>query len=119
MVLHCNTMYYILVNNIIKINRGSVIFNSNPIEITNSSVCLLQLANCRSQFLLDRLGRCLKLFVSTESKSWHEFASQFCLAIVSCIRGKHPTPLGNRVASVSVYLNEALKGALTRHGWPH
>ena len=29
------------------------------------SVCLSQLAKCRSQFLLDRLGRCLKLFVST------------------------------------------------------
>ena len=43
------------------------------------SVCLSQLANCRSQFLLDRLGRCLKLFVSTESTSRHEFASQFGL----------------------------------------
>ena len=30
-------------------------------------VCLSQLANCRSQFLLHRLGRCLELFVSTES----------------------------------------------------
>ena len=26
--------------------------------------------------MLDRLGRCLKLFVSTESTSCHEFASQ-------------------------------------------
>ena len=34
-----------------------------------------------SQFLFDRLGRCLKLFVSTESISCHEFASQFSLAI--------------------------------------
>ena len=40
---------------------------------------ILLLANCRSQFLLDRLGRCLKLFVSTESTSCHEFASQFGL----------------------------------------
>ena len=31
------------------------------------------LSNCRSQFLLDRLGRCLKLFVSTVSPSCHEF----------------------------------------------
>ena len=44
-------------------------------------VCLSVLANCRSQFLLDRLGRCLKLFVSTDSTSCHEFASQFNLAI--------------------------------------
>ena len=40
---------------------------------------ILLLANGRSQFLLDRLGRCLKLFVSTESTSCHEFASQFGL----------------------------------------
>ncbi len=38
-------------------------------------------ANGRSQFLLDRLGRCVTLFVSTESTSSHEFASQFGLAI--------------------------------------
>ena len=33
-----------------------------------------------SQFLLDPLGRCLKLFVSTESTSSHDFASQFGVA---------------------------------------
>ena len=38
-------------------------------------------ANCRSQFLLDRLGRCLKLFVSTDSISSQGFASQFRLAL--------------------------------------
>ena len=32
-------------------------------------------------FLLDRLGRCLKLFVSTVSSSFHGFVSQFGLAI--------------------------------------
>ena len=46
-----------------------------------NSVCLSQLANCRSRFWLDRLGRCLKLFVSTDSTSCHKFASQFGLAI--------------------------------------
>ena len=44
------------------------------------SVCLSVLANGRSQFLLDRLGRCLKLSVSTESTSSHKFVSQFGLA---------------------------------------
>ena len=39
-------------------------------------------ANCRSQVLLDRLGRCLKLTVSSESISFHEFASQFGLEFV-------------------------------------
>ena len=45
------------------------------------SVCLSAFANCRSQFLLDLLGRCLKLSVSAESISCHEFAFQFGLAI--------------------------------------
>ena len=36
-------------------------------------------ANCRSQFLLDRLGRCLKLTGSSESISCHEFVFQFGL----------------------------------------
>ena len=51
-------------------------------------VCLSVLANCRSQFLLDRLGRCLKLFVSTDSTSCHEFASQFGLEFF--LSEKHP-----------------------------
>ena len=58
----------------------------------NSRVCLSQLANCRSQFLLDRLVRSLKLFVSTESTSRHEFASQFGLAI--CLYAKNTQNLG-------------------------
>ena len=37
------------------------------------------LANRRSQFLLDCLGRCLKLIVSYRGTSSHEFASQFGL----------------------------------------
>ena len=44
------------------------------------SVCLSVFANCRSQFLLDRLGKCLQLFVSSDSIILHEFASQFGLA---------------------------------------
>ena len=54
----------------------------------SSSVCL----HCRLQFLLDRLGRCLKMFVSTESTSSHEFATQFGLDIfyMGGLREKHP-----------------------------
>ena len=33
----------------------------------------------RSQFLIDRLGRCLKLFVSLVIPSSHKFASEFGL----------------------------------------
>ena len=39
-------------------------------------------ANYRTQFLLDRLGRYLKLFVSTVGHSYHEIASHFGLAIL-------------------------------------
>ena len=42
---------------------------------------MLLFANCGSQLLLDRLGRCIKLFVSSECTSSHEFVSQFGLAI--------------------------------------
>ena len=66
------------------------------------SVCLSVLANCRSQFLLDRLGRCLKLFVST----CNEFASQFGLDI--CIRENPPQISRKPSRSRVVYLNEVL-----------
>ena len=52
----------------------------------HNQVCLvytiiLPKSVCRSsQFVLDRHGRCLKLFVSTVGPSSHEFASQFGLA---------------------------------------
>ena len=54
------------------------------------------LANCRSQFLLDRLGRCLKLFVSTEST----FASQFGLDFF--IREKHQKTIMNTKSLVQL-----------------
>ena len=44
-------------------------------------VCLSMFANCRSQFLLDRFGRCLFTVRIVDSTSFHEFASQFGLAI--------------------------------------
>ena len=40
---------------------------------------LVRISDCRSQFLLDRLERCLKLIVSYRGTSSHEFASQFGL----------------------------------------
>ena len=44
----------------------------------SSIICRLSmLENCRLQLLLDRLGRCLKLFASIGDPSSHEFASQF------------------------------------------
>ena len=53
------------------------------------SVCLATFADCRSQFLLDRLGRCLKLIVSSGSTSCHEFASQFGLAFFLYAKNIH------------------------------
>ena len=43
-------------------------------------ICLSLFANYRQQFLLDRFGRYLKVFVSTVITSSHAFASQFGLA---------------------------------------
>ena len=82
------------------------------------AVCLPVLANCRSQFLLDRLGRCLKLFVSTESTSCHEIASQFgqdiflYVKITQNYREYH-------VAYATVYLNEAATGHSSPADLPH
>ena len=46
--------------------------------------------HCRSQFLIDRLGRCLKLIVSSESISCHEFVSQFGLEFVLYAKNLKP-----------------------------
>ena len=70
-------------------------------------VCMSQLANCRSQYLLDRLGSCLKLFVSTESTSCHEFAYQFGLELFVC--EKHPQ-LSRIPTLTQVLLNETASG---------
>ena len=45
------------------------------------TIILSVFAKCRSQFLLDCLERCVKLFVSTESISCHVLASQVGLNI--------------------------------------
>ena len=44
-----------------------------------SKICLSLFAVYRPQFLLDRLGRYLKLFVSTVIPFFHAFKSQFGL----------------------------------------
>ena len=64
------------------------------------SVCPLMLANCRSQFLLDRLGRYLTLFGSTDSTSCHEFAFYFSLAF--CLYAKNIQKLSRRPTLVYV-----------------
>ena len=77
------------------------------------TVCLSQLANCRSQFLLDHLGRCLKLFVSSERTFCHKFVSQFGPAIFLYAKNIQ-NYREYRVAYATVYLNEAPTG----HSWP-
>ena len=68
------------------------------------TVCLSPLANYRSQFLLDRLGRCLKLSESTASTSCHEFASQF--GIDNFYRRKTPKNYRENQLSRKFMLNE-------------
>ena len=70
-------------------------------------VCLSVIANCRLQFLLNRLGRCFKLFLSTESISCHEFASQFGLEIFLYAKNTQ-NYREYRVAYTTLYLNEAV-----------
>ena len=60
------------------------------------------LANCRPQFLLDCLGRCLKLFISTGSTSSHESASQFGLAIFLYAKNTQKLSLRPSLAKVFV-----------------
>ena len=66
------------------------------------SVCL-SVGVRSSQFLLDLLGRCLKLFVSAESISCREIAFQFGLAFF--YTRKTSKYRGNGVASACGYLN--------------
>ena len=75
-----------------------------------TSVCLSVLANSRSQFLLDRLGRCLKPFVglSTENIPCYELVSQFGQAIFYAINTHNYRE--SRVARAIAYLNEAAPG---------
>ena len=77
-------------------------------------------ANCWSQFYLDHFGRCLKLFISTERTSSHEFASQFGLARFLYAKNTKKTR-GKRVGRASLFewtsdqprLIASRKGALT------
>ena len=70
------------------------------------------LANGRSQFLLDRLGRCLKWFVSTDSTSCHDSASRFDLDIFVYAKSTQ-NYREYRVAHPNVYLNAAATGHST------
>ena len=60
------------------------------------------LANSWSQFVLDRIGRCLKLFVTTESISCHEFSSQFGLAIF--VMQKTPKTIANTESPARMFI---------------
>ena len=78
--------------------------------ILQFSLNLSLLANCRSQFLLDCLGRCLKLFVSTDSTSSHELTSQFGLAIF--LYAKNTQKLSRRPSPAQVFVECAGHGRL-------
>ena len=59
--------------------------------------------------LPDRLGRCIKLFVSTGSLSCHEFVSHFGLEFYLYAKNTQNCR-EYRVAYATVYLNEAATG---------
>ena len=55
-----------------------------PVYYNSPNMRKKLLAICGSQFLLNRLGRCHKLFVWNVCTSYHEFASQFGLEMFLC-----------------------------------
>ena len=57
-------------------------------------VCLATFAECNSQFLIVRLGRCLKLIASTRGTFCHEFASQFGLELFLFGKNRKPRSTG-------------------------
>ena len=58
------------------------------------SVCLATFAECSSQFLIVRLGRCLKLIASTRGTFCHEFAPQFGLELFLYGKNRKPRSTG-------------------------
>ena len=76
------------------------------------SVGLSMIANSRSQFLLDRLGGCLKLLISTDSTSSHELMSQFGLK--KNYTEKTPKSYREERPSGKCLLNEAASDPLKR-----
>ena len=64
----------------------------------NMSVCVSLFANYRSQYLLNRLGRYIKLLISTDIPSSQEFAYQF--GLVFFLHAKNPKPSPLRQCSV-------------------
>ena len=73
------------------------------------------LANCRSQLFLNRLGRCLKLFISTDSTSCHEFASQFGLAFSLYAKNTHK--LSRRPTLAHTWLLNESAAPVTMPSW--
>ena len=63
---------------------------SVSISILKFAISLSTFANCRSQFLLNRLRRCLKLIVFSRGTSCHEFASQFGLEFFYTRKNRKP-----------------------------
>ena len=81
------------------------------------SVCRSTFADCRSQFPLDRLGRCLKLIVFYRGTSSHEFASQFGLEVFNTRKNSQTTvgPITDRPRHRPSERRNNLKGILYLH----
>ena len=76
-----------------------------PLTAFSLQLCLvLKRSHCfqGSGFLLDRLRRCLKLLVSTESTSCHEFTSQFCIDIF--YTRKTPKTIANTASHTQLFI---------------
>ena len=92
----------------------SICFSQIRLIYTIILLSLSVFANCRSQFLLDRLGRCILLFVSSDSTSCHEFASQFGLAFFVYAKNIHRLSRKPTLAHLAVeWTSDAGNNAVT------
>ena len=109
--LHCTRCFIYFINLLTVIHLFYFIIRHLIIYtiILLRYVCLSVFANCRSQFFLDRLERCLKLFVSSDSTSCHEFASLFGLAIFYAQKTSKTSGISGRQRAC-VYLSDPATG---------
>ena len=70
-------------------------------------ICLWTFAKCRSQVLLDCLGRCLKLIASSRGTSCHESASHFGLEFFYTRKNRKPESPDHRPFSATDRQNGA------------
>ncbi len=94
--------------------KNTLIQIENRLTYINTIILLksVDVNKLQVEFLLDRLGTCLKLVISTENISCHEFASQFGLAIF--YTRKTPKTIANTESPVQRFIWMKQRPAIVR-----